>query len=58
MIEATATVQWRMQVPEGYLLGCSQGSLETYLMLKSALLPPPKRRGNRLLGLLWRQRPT
>jgi hypothetical protein len=38
-VEATANVQWRLQVPEGYLLGCSLTSQETSALLRSALMP-------------------
>lgn len=48
-VEATATVQWRLEVPEGFLLGCSLANLETYMALRSALLsePPPRVRPKR-----------
>lgn len=51
-IEATATVQWRMQAPEGYLLGCSLTSLESYVLLRSALLPLEEQCSNRLVRWL------
>ncbi len=40
IVEATANVQWRLQIPEGYLLGCSLSSQETSALLRSALRPP------------------
>lgn len=36
-IDATATVQWRMQTEEGYLLGCSVPHAETNNLLQTAL---------------------
>jgi hypothetical protein len=54
IVEATVTVQWRLAVAEGFLLGCSLANLETYLALRSALLSePPSRVRPKRRRLAW-----
>jgi hypothetical protein len=46
VLETTATVQWRLQVAEGYLLGCSLSHPKACALLRSALWPEaPRKRG-------------
>jgi hypothetical protein len=41
LVQASATVQWRLAVPGGFLLGCSLAHPEACLDLRAALVPEP-----------------
>jgi hypothetical protein len=55
VLETTATVQWRLEVPDGYLLGCSLANLETSVLLRNALItaPPPTRTRSLRRKIAW-----